>query len=233
MRVGIRLETEKGWHVYWKNPGDSGEPPQIHWQLPEGITAEPLQWPSPMRLKTSAGTDYGYEGNVVLLSALAIPNSIHPGSDLTIGGDLRWLVCRDTCMPQRASLSAKVRISNGTTIDNNAHTLLTSATDHLPKPLPDNLHLTAASSQNDLRLSFVSPSNIKNAEFFPAEPEQVDNDAPQGLAAKGGVIWLELKKSDHLQHDPERLKGLLVLDGYESYQLDVPIQNLTAHKEGK
>jgi DsbC/DsbD-like thiol-disulfide interchange protein len=47
--------TDDGWHIYWQNPGDSGEPPRIKWQLPSGVTATALEWPTPMRMTTSAG----------------------------------------------------------------------------------------------------------------------------------------------------------------------------------
>ena len=30
------------WHTYWLNPGDSGEPTQIKWDLPPGATASRL-----------------------------------------------------------------------------------------------------------------------------------------------------------------------------------------------
>src|ERR1700756_3752431 len=37
--LALRFELEKGWHVYWVNPGDSGEPPRVTWDLPAGIKA--------------------------------------------------------------------------------------------------------------------------------------------------------------------------------------------------
>jgi DsbC/DsbD-like thiol-disulfide interchange protein len=37
--VGLRLRPEPGWHVYWRNPGDSGIPSRLDWQLPEGVAA--------------------------------------------------------------------------------------------------------------------------------------------------------------------------------------------------
>src|SRR5690242_11830546 len=43
--VGLVLTLEDGWHVYWINAGDSGEPPQIDWTLPEGFKAGPMQFP--------------------------------------------------------------------------------------------------------------------------------------------------------------------------------------------
>jgi thiol:disulfide interchange protein DsbD len=191
-----------------------------------------------MRLTDNAGTDYGYQGNTVLLSTLNIPATVQPGSDLPITGDLRWLVCHDTCIPQRAELKATLRIANATTLDHQAHALLDAAAERIPKPLPDALQLTATSTRDALRLSIasnrkLSSGTIARAVFFPAEPEQIDNAAPQKLENIGGVARLELKKSDHLQHDPERLNGVLVLNEQDSYQVDVPIRDTTAHKERK
>ena len=40
-RAGLYFKLEPGWHVYWINAGDSGEPPHIKWTLPDGVTARP------------------------------------------------------------------------------------------------------------------------------------------------------------------------------------------------
>ena len=42
LQAGLYFKLDKGWHVYWSNAGDSGEPPRIRWTLPEGITASRL-----------------------------------------------------------------------------------------------------------------------------------------------------------------------------------------------
>lgn len=195
-----------------------------------------LEWPFPMRLKTSAGADYGYEGTVVLLSTLNIPATAEPGSKLAVAGDLRWLVCHDICIPQRTALKANIRISNTARVDDRTRALLTEASRRIPKPVPDSFHLTATSSHDNLWLSFAlgrEVSGSRSAVFFPAEPEQIDNAAPQGYANRDGLMRLELKKSDHLQRDPERLSGVLVLDEQDSYQVDVPIRSPAGHEEKK
>ena len=43
--VGVRLRMEPGWHVYWQFAGDSGAPPKIDWELPDGFKTGPVQWP--------------------------------------------------------------------------------------------------------------------------------------------------------------------------------------------
>jgi thiol:disulfide interchange protein DsbD len=230
-RIGIQFVMDKDWHIYWLNPGDSGEPPVVHWQLPPGVTAAALEWPSPTRLSTTAGTDYGYQGNVVLLSTFTVSAATQPGTSLPIAATVNWLVCHDICIPQRAQLDATLRVATPATQDGNAHSLLTAAAQQIPTPLPASFHLAASNSSANFRLSLIAPAAVASAIFFPANSGQIDNSAPQQLSVAGNTTRLELKKSDYLQHDPERLQGLLVLNGKDSYQVDVPLRTSHAAKE--
>jgi DsbC/DsbD-like thiol-disulfide interchange protein len=227
-RIGIQFEMDKNWHIYWRNPGDSGEAPRIRWELPQGIEAGPLEWPSPSRLETSAGVDYAYEGRVVLLSTVRIPAAASPGGTMQIAGALRWLVCSDVCIPQAAEVKMPVRVATAAIADGRAEQLLKAAAGRLPQPLPAELHASAVSSPESFDVIFAS-KRVAHAEFFPAEPEQIDNAAPQTLINHNGSSQLQLKKSDHLQTDPERLTGVLVLDG-RAYQIDLPVHASVAYQ---
>lgn len=229
--LGIQFVTDTGWHIYWQNPGDSGEPPRIQWRLPAGVTAGTLQWPAPTRLKTTAGTDYGYEGTTVLLSELQIPATVHPGTTLEVSGDLHWLVCHDICVPQRSDLSIPIRIADATSVDGAAHLLFQSAAERIPKPLPARFHPTMTSSPESLRLTLASGEPIRKAEFFPSEAEQIENAAPQALAIHAGVLRMTLKKSENLRQAPQRLRGVIVLNGRDAYELDAPVHSSTVHKQ--
>jgi thiol:disulfide interchange protein DsbD len=228
--LGIQFVTDTGWHIYWLNPGDSGEPPRIQWRLPAGMTAGAPQWPAPTRLKTTAGTDYGYEGTTVLLSRLQIPPTVQPGTTVEVSGDLRWLVCHDICIPQHSDLRIPIRIANATSVDGAAHLLLQSAAERMPKPLPARFHPTVTSSPESLRLTLASSEPITKAEFFPGEAEQIENEAPQALATRAGVLRLTLKKSENLRQDPQRLRGVIVLNGRDAYELDAPVRSSTVQK---
>lgn len=229
LNFGIQFVTDSGWHIYWQNPGDSGEPPRIQWQLPAGVTVGTLDWPTPTRLTTKAGTDYGYEGTTVLLSSLQLPAMAQPGRMEAIG-DLRWLVCSDICIPQRTQIKVPVRIAQTASIDDSAHRLLQAATEHVPKPLPASMRPVAASSADSFRLTLVSNEPITQAQFFPSEEEQVDNGAAQELTSDLGGTSLTLKKSQYLRKDPPRLRGVIVLNQRDAYQLDVPIHSSAAQK---
>src|SRR5213078_4692462 len=68
LTVALRLKMDKGWHTYWQNPGESGLPTKLAWQLPAGMTAGSIQWPPPRTLPVGPLINYGYEGEVFLLS---------------------------------------------------------------------------------------------------------------------------------------------------------------------
>src|SRR5687767_14969805 len=41
-RVGVHFRMDPGWHVYWKNPGDSGLATEVSWDMP-GVTVGELR----------------------------------------------------------------------------------------------------------------------------------------------------------------------------------------------
>src|SRR5437016_14222436 len=93
--LGIHFSLEKDWHIYWINPGDSGQPPVFQWQLPAGFRAGEVRWPRPEKLKTSQSADYGYKDDVVLLVPVQIPYNVKHNFALNAALDLKWLICRE------------------------------------------------------------------------------------------------------------------------------------------
>ncbi len=60
MHLALRQKIKPGWHTYWRNPGDSGEPTRLAWVLPEGWSAGEIIWPVPERQPIGPLVDYGY-----------------------------------------------------------------------------------------------------------------------------------------------------------------------------
>src|SRR5271168_4555322 len=101
--LGLHFQLEKGWHVYWVNPGDSGEPPRVKWQLPAGVTAGEMEWPTPRRLGTATIVDFGYEDDVMLIVPLRAWAGVvaqGPGQGTAqLSAEVKVLVCREMCIP--------------------------------------------------------------------------------------------------------------------------------------
>ena len=111
--LGLRFQLEKGWHIYWVNPGDSGEPPRVEWQLPAGLTAGAMEWPAPRRLESGSIVDYGYEGVVLLIVPLHAAASLAAQPPVRLGAEIKLLVCsHEMCIPGKAELSLTLPIKS-------------------------------------------------------------------------------------------------------------------------
>ena len=91
-----------GWHTYWINPGDSGEPPRIEWALPAGFAAGDIAWPHPERIPVGPAMSFGYSREVVLPIPDHRARRLAPGARVTLRGRASWLVCEKICIPEEA-----------------------------------------------------------------------------------------------------------------------------------
>ena len=102
--LAVRFDLEEGWHIYWENPGDSGLATVVDWALPENIVAGEIQWPAPKRIFLGDLVNYGYEEGAVFIVTMQAPKDLKVGSELAITADLFWLICKETCLPEEATL---------------------------------------------------------------------------------------------------------------------------------
>ena len=104
---------DKGWHTYWRNPGDAGEPTTIHWRLPPGWRAGEIVWPTPRRLPVGPIMNYGYEHEVVLPVPVEVPASAKVGDQAKITASVDYLVCAEVCVPGSATVDLTVPVVAG------------------------------------------------------------------------------------------------------------------------
>src|ERR1041384_5051978 len=94
--VALRQTLQPHWHTYWKNPGDSGLPTSLQWQLPADLIAGAIDWPRPQKLPAGPLINYGYEGRLLLpvpVKVQAVPAGAR-GVDVKLHAE--WLVCKET-----------------------------------------------------------------------------------------------------------------------------------------
>lgn len=242
--VGLHFQLEKGWHIYWVNPGDSGEPPRVSWQLPSGITAGAteagkIEWPTPQRFQTSSSiVDYGYVDAVLLIVPLHVDANVAAQATARIGADVRLLICsHEMCVPGKAQLSLTLPVkSQPAVVDARNAELFTATRKSLPRPAPANWKLSATDTKDSFVLSVdvghqvahrvgdpVAGLQIAQAVFFPLAESQIENSAEQKLLPQSNGFRLTLRKSDQLTKPIARLKGVLVLSGDQAYLIDVPL----------
>jgi thiol:disulfide interchange protein DsbD len=208
LRLGLHFQLEPGWHIYWKNPGDSGQAPRIHWTSPVGVDAGEIDWPAPDRLTAGPLVDFGYEGDVLLPISLGVPTKASNGKPLVLRGEVRVLICREVCIPGRAEVSLSLSVQDGALAANpEVAALFSRAESRLPVKMPSSWRLSAAQSGDQISLKVSGTPLPTGAMFFPGSAGQVEYAAPQRSEQRGGDFRLTLVR-------PQDGKGpLTTLDG--------------------
>jgi thiol:disulfide interchange protein/DsbC/DsbD-like thiol-disulfide interchange protein len=136
-RVGALFRMDPGWHVYWRNPGDSGLPTRVRWQV-DGAELGPLAWPAPQvfRDEELAESSYGYSDAVLLASDLV--RLAPPGGPRAVRVEADFLVCKDQCIPGRVSLSRDLdrALAGGSSpeLARRTHALFERFAERVPRP---------------------------------------------------------------------------------------------------
>ena len=221
---GLNFRLEKGWHIYWVNPGDSGQPPRVEWHLPAGLSAGELEWPAPRRLGTSSIVDFGYDNAVMLLVPVRASSTLPMNQAAQFDAELKVLVCREICIPGKARVSLTIPIKSMPP-EPNARTseLFAVARQALPRRAPADWEFHVSSSKDLFLLTARLGRQVTQATFFPLEESQVDNSAPQKIVPVATGFQLTLRKSDQLLQPIKRLKGVLELSGNQTYLIDVVV----------
>ena len=222
--LGVHFLLDPGWHIYWVNPGDSGQPPVFKWQLPPGFTAGEVQWPQPHRLQSSSQVvDYGYHDDVLLMVPIHVARFDSASSPL-ITLDAKWLICREVCLPDHAQLHLSLPFaSSAQHRDADFAPLFANAKKLLPRPLPSNWRTTVITGKDTLTLAIRAGKPIRDAEFFPLDPGQIENAAPQKIIRTARGMRIAFRKSDLLVKPIAVLRGILVLAPGEAYRVGAQV----------
>jgi thiol:disulfide interchange protein len=107
--AGAELTMQPGWHTYYKDAGDAGMPTKIIWELPPGFTAGELLWEKPNKFNDAGIVTYGYHDRNLVAVKITPPDGIT--GDIVIKAKVKWLSCKDQCIPGKADLSLTLKVS--------------------------------------------------------------------------------------------------------------------------
>lgn len=233
--VAARLVMDEGWHTYWRNPGDSGAPTEIKWDLPENFIAGDIQWPYPTKFEEPPLVSFGYKDEVLLLVEIKPSESIKSGSVAKLQASVDWLVCKEVCVPGHADLSIALPVKDETPKVNDEWVGSFEKTrEKLPKAYSD-WKISALVKQNQISIQIAPPSwfkrTLSNIIFFPEHLELVDYSSSQNLRKSDSGYIIEVKRSQFASMLPSRMKGVLFSEngwGYSekerALRVDVPFK---------
>lgn len=114
-RVGVKLTIADGWHIYGEDPGESGLPTELTWNLPEGVTAGPVQYPPTVPFEFLGEKGQGYQNEVILWSLIEVSQDFE--GPIPLAAEASWLVCLDVCMPGSIALNKEIPTASATVRD--------------------------------------------------------------------------------------------------------------------
>ena len=197
INIGLKVSMDKGWHTYWRNPGDSGGPIEIDWNLPKGFSVSDIKWPLPEKIEYPPLMTYGYEDFVIYPMVLSIPAD-YSDDYFEMAADI--LICADVCIPESGKISSNL-------LDIESDSLIYEWLESIPsKSLP----ITTSLNDNNLEIRFTFDKEIKEIYFFPDENNSIDYSSKQNFYKKDDDYFLSIKLfNDEFQN----VSGVLDIDG--------------------
>tara|TARA_B100001778_G_scaffold160006_1_gene131480 strand:- start:113 stop:2092 length:1980 start_codon:yes stop_codon:yes gene_type:complete len=206
--IGIRMDMQKNWHTYWKNPGDSGGPIKVNWSHNDNISISELYWPTPSLIPYEPLMTYGYKNFVIF--PFEIINSNNKNS--FIEASIDFLICDDVCVPEKAFIKTNLQDIK---TDSSLH-------DWFLKVPAQTLPVKASLEKDFINIRFSSPFNVTSAIFFVDNQDIVEHASDQILSKEENNYLLKVKKI--VDAEPfANLSGVISINNNESFIIDAEI----------
>lgn len=230
--LGWRIVRERGWHTYWKYPGDVGVPPEIKWMVPDGVRAGELIYALPQRVSMGKVKAHGNYGETIFLCKFESSVPLELGKSLEISGKASWLTCSSRCLPGFADLSIEIPVAKNVEYDPIWRPRFEAFRESIPVNAPANWKFQAVEKGD--RIDLLLPSFVKEVGGYPylfPYGRLIRSHAPQVLR-RGKEGWvLSLRRTSWGSRKDTELSGLLYRKegwGKESLgnylQIRVPLQ---------
>ncbi|MEM9222280.1 MAG: protein-disulfide reductase DsbD domain-containing protein [Pseudomonadota bacterium] len=189
--IAIRNVLADGWHSYWINPGDSGEPPHIEFDVDDPSSVGVAQFPTPSRMPYPPLINFGYKDEFTLLTSLRVPDDWPAGTPYRVPVRIDWLVCADICIPEGGTTEIEIPTDASSEPDSSVAFTFVQA----EWALPEESDVAATYSREADTIYLTAPlGDAEGAVFFPLERGIIDNAAEQTAvaAAEGDGMTLAL-----------------------------------------
>ena len=205
--IAVEFKIKDEWHIYWRNPGDSGIPTKVSWFVPNGINMGGLvEWQNPKRILFDGMANYGYEGITYLFQRFKATSELKL-EEVEIKAELSWLVCKEKCIPQNKTVSLNLLVGNTTVI--NQKNKMIFEKEYLETPeYKSPIEFEAIIDGRNIIISTDTSSFTKNydmLEVFPINRDLVKNGELPEKYIKDGKLIIKFIIDEYFEGDPSYL----------------------------
>ncbi len=111
-RIGAEIALPEGWHVYYREPGDTGMPTNVELNLPDGYQVVKVEWEKPTRFEENGFTTFGYSGKTMISVTVMPAANLKAGDNVEIKATVSWLACKDSCIPGDTTRSITLPVAS-------------------------------------------------------------------------------------------------------------------------
>ena len=208
----LSQKIQDGWHVYWRNPGDSGLPLVFDWSLPEGFSGGDVVYPTPERIPAGPFVNFGHHGAPVFLVPVTAPADAAPGDTVNVVVKATWLICEDICVPEEADFSLALPVAATPAPNEKGEALVAKARAATPVEMLGESFFHA--QKDAIVLDAPAPeSRFTEAYFFPGADGLTEPAAAQKMKVKDGRLTLSMTPGYAYKADTlEKLDGVLAIE---------------------
>jgi thiol:disulfide interchange protein DsbD len=228
----FNFKIKDHWHIYWRNPGDSGLPTDIQIDSIPGFEIGEIMWQVPEKIPFDDLANYGYSDSVRITVPIKFIGDVaydikeHEQLELEkVKVGINWLVCKETCIGQDTSFTINLVVKNSKIKNpNNEESGFTNYIDKNYKF--QKINAKAYNYKSDDALHISLPKKItSDYQFFPYDGGIYNHGETQKYIKNRVENSLILKFDPFKIETPKRLRGLLInqKDKTQAYEVDSPI----------
>lgn len=197
-QIIIKVNVKKDWHIYWKNPGESGLAPDFTWHG-EQYEIKKIHWPTPSYHKNAGIINNIYKGEVLFIADLYIKPGTKDGK-INIKADIDFLACKEACIMQSVKISETIMVDSNNRIETmQIHPLLSKSMDLLPCDISN-----ISKKQIENKFTLDLPKNLHNKSLYFAFDED-------------GIVMKKSSQSEKKfifeSNEKSEFKGLIISEG--------------------
>lgn len=219
--LGVLFEIDPGWHIYWSNPGETGFATTVKWDLPAGLEASEVAYPTPWFFESPGPlASFGYEHRAMLVGTVHVPKNLI-ATEVQLKANVRWLMCSDRCIPGKSEVALRLPVGPGKPAN---ETEFAEAAGQLPA---ETVSLSTETSITKVDNCFIAGLRVKpqpkalvtndkfpdsrKTYFFPEKMTDYVTGVPVVNTDKSGVyVQVKLTPSKKGLSPPASVSGVLV-----------------------
>lgn len=184
LQGALEIMLKPGWKTYWRDPGDSGVPPQLDVAASTNIAGAQMSFPAPQRHDDGYGKWAGYDRPVALPVVFTLAE---PDKQATIDADIFLGMCETICIPVQTRLSVDPASSADDAADAEA---VKAAVAALPGEANADFGITALPGDHEtLMVEAHLPGDASAADFFVAGADDYMFGAPRRSVDNGKITF--------------------------------------------